>query len=188
MKLSLNKINISFTLRLRLHLFLELKQALHHLFVKKSTIKLTDTQRTPQDILFSIIHTLDSPTHVHYKFNSNILINFFFSHPLPNKPPIKTDQQNISTPKTGIQDPVVTHYDCSPKHITNMQYYKLNRIGECKIKPADFQILPAQVLIFSQIRTIQVRAYAIYAKLSDKEVFCHKISLKRGYWLDRDNW
>ena len=83
---------------------------------------------------------------------------------------------------------MVTHYDCSPKHITNMKHYKLNRIGECKIKPADFQILPAQVHIFSQIRTLQVRAYAIHAKLSDKESFCHKISLKLVYRFDHDNW
>ena len=69
-----------------------------------------------------------------------------------------------------------------------MQYYKLNRIGECKIKPADFQILPAQVQMFSQIRTLQVRDYAIHSKLSDKENFCHKISLKRGYRFDHDNW
>ena len=32
-----------------------------------------------------------------------------------------------------------------------MQFYKLNRISEFKIKPADSQILPAQVQIFSQI-------------------------------------
>ena len=62
-----------------------------------------------------------------------ILPNLFSSSPLPIKQPIKVDQHNISTPKTGIQDLVVTHYDCSPKHITNMQYYKLNKIGECKI-------------------------------------------------------
>ena len=117
-----------------------------------------------------------------------ILVNLFFSYPLPIKPPITVDQQNISTPKTGIQDLVVTHYDCSPKHITNMHYYKLNRIGEYQIKPADFQILPAQVHIFSQIRIMQVRAYAIHAKLSDKETFFHKISLKRGYRFDHDNW
>ena len=69
-----------------------------------------------------------------------------------------------------------------------MQYYKLNKIGECKIKPADFQIFPAQVQIFSQIHTLQVRAYAIHAKLNDKENFCQKISLKRGFWFDHDNW
>ena len=69
-----------------------------------------------------------------------------------------------------------------------MQYYKLNKIGECKIKPAHFQIFPAQVQIFSQIRRLQVRAYAILAKLSDKECFCHKISLKRGFRFDHDNW
>ena len=39
-----------------------------------------------------------------------------------------------------------------------MQFYKLNKIGECKIKTADFQILPDQVQIFSQIRTLQISA------------------------------
>ena len=116
------------------------------------------------------------------------LLNLFISFPLPKKQTNKVDQHNISTPKTGIQDLVVTQYDCSPKHITNMQYYKLNKIGECKIKPADFQILPNQVQIFSQIRTLHVRAYAIHAKLSDKERLCHKISLKRGFRFDHDNW
>ena len=69
-----------------------------------------------------------------------------------------------------------------------MQYYKLNKIGECKIKLADFQILPAQVKIFSQIRTLQVRAYVIHAKPSDKESFCPKLVLKRGFRFDHDNW
>ena len=72
-----------------------------------------------------------------------ILQNLFLSCPLPIKQPIKVDQHNISTPKTGIQDLVVTHHDCSPKHIRNMRYKKLNKIGECKIMPADFKILPA---------------------------------------------
>ena len=50
-----------------------------------------------------------------------------------------------------------------------MQYYKINGIGKCKIKQADFQILPTQVSIFSQ------------------ESFCHKKLLKRGFQFDRDN-
>ena len=68
-----------------------------------------------------------------------------------------------------------------------MQFYKLKKIGKYKIKPADVQTLPAQVSIFSQIQTLQVRAYAIYAKLSNKEKFCHKISLMRGFRFDHDN-
>ena len=42
------------------------------------------------------------------------------------------------------------------------------------------QILPTQVL--------QVRAYGIHAKLSDKENFCHKISLNRDFRFDQCNW
>ena len=62
-----------------------------------------------------------------------VLTILFISHTLPTKPPIQIDHQNISTPKTGIQDFVVTHYDCSPKHITNMKYYKLNRIVNVRL-------------------------------------------------------
>ena len=71
-----------------------------------------------------------------------------------------------------------------------MQYYKLIKIGEFKIKSADFKILPAQKQIFSQIRTLQVRAYAIHAitKLSNKGNFFHKIALKRCVRFDHDNW
>ena len=45
-----------------------------------------------------------------------------------------------------------------------MQYYRLNKIGECEIKPADLQILPAQVAIFSENGTFQLRIFALYAK------------------------
>ena len=41
-----------------------------NLSAKKFKLNLIDTQRTQHDILFSTIHTLDSLTHVHYKFNS----------------------------------------------------------------------------------------------------------------------
>ena len=69
-----------------------------------------------------------------------------------------------------------------------MQYYQLNKIGEYKIKLADFKILPAQKKVFSQIQKLHLPAYAIHAKLSDKESFCNKIALKRGFGYDYDNW
>ena len=62
-------------------------------------------------------------TFLHMSITNLILIvfNLFFSCPLPIKQTIKVEHRNISTPKTGIQDLVVKHYDCSPKHITYMQ-------------------------------------------------------------------
>ena len=69
-----------------------------------------------------------------------------------------------------------------------MQYYKLNKIGENKIKPANFKCSPQKYKFFSQIRTLHVRAFAIHAKLSDKECFCPKKVLKRGFRFDHDNW
>ena len=56
------------------------------------------------------------------------------------------------------------------------------------VKAAYFQILPTQVQKFLQIRTLQLRAYAIHAILSDKESFCHNISINRGFRFDHDKW
>ena len=41
------------------------------------------------------------------------LLILVFSLPLPIKQPNKVDQHIISTPKAGVKDLVVTHYDCS---------------------------------------------------------------------------
>ena len=62
-----------------------------------------------------------------------------------------------------------------------MQYYKLNKISEGKIKSAEFQILPIQIAIFSQFRTIQIQAFASCAKLNNKETFCQKILRKKRF-------
>ena len=116
-----------------------------------------------------------------------LLKNISFLYQLPIKQPITVEKRKTSTHKSGIPDLIVTHYDYSPQYITNMRYYKLNKIGKSKIKPAEFQILPAQVSIFSQIQTLQVCAYAKHAKLSQKESFYPIISLKRGFRFDHDN-
>ena len=50
-----------------------------------------------------------------------LLINLFDPHPLPMKQAIKVANRNISTPKSGVQDLVVTHYDCAPQHSTILQ-------------------------------------------------------------------
>ena len=76
---------------------------------------------------------------------TNLIMQFrysLFCSPLPTKQPITNDRHNISTPNSSVQDLIVTHYDCSLQHIVNMQYYKLKEIGESKIKPPDFQMLP----------------------------------------------
>ena len=57
---------------------------------------------------------------VPHKFDPNT-VYLLFSCLLPIKQTINVEHRNISTPKTGIQDLVVKHYDCSPKHITYMQ-------------------------------------------------------------------
>ena len=58
-----------------------------------------------------------------------LLANLFLSFPLLIQQPITNDIRKISTPRSGVQDLIVTHYECSIQHITNKQYYKLNIFG-----------------------------------------------------------
>ena len=59
-----------------------------------------------------------------------LLANLFLSFPLLIQQPITNDIRKISTPRSGVQDLIVTHYERSIQHITNKQYYKLNIFGE----------------------------------------------------------
>ena len=61
------------------------------------------------------------------------------------------------------------------------------KLSKVKSNPQIFKYSPSRYIYFHKIRKLQVRAYAIYAKLSDKESFCHKIALKRGFRIDHDN-
>ena len=86
------------------------------------------------------------------------LLYLFISHPPPKENNLLKLLHTIFPHLKQAHDLIVTHCGCSPKRITHMQYYKLNKIGEYEIKSGKFQILPAQVQIFSQIPTLRVRA------------------------------
>ena len=117
-----------------------------------------------------------------------LLLKLLISHPLLIQHPIEIDKHNVSTLKSGAQNLIVTHYDCSPKYIRNMQYYKLKKLANIRSNPKSFRYFPPISNIFLEIRALQVRACAIHGKLSDKGSFCNKISLNRGFRFDHHKW
>ena len=75
------------------------------------TIYLIDTKNTAGYFVFYNTHSglsYTCPLQILFTFS----LFLFFSCPLKIKQPIKVDQHNISRPETGLQDLVVTHYDC----------------------------------------------------------------------------
>ena len=48
--------------------------------------------------------------------------------------------QNINGSATGPQDIFIEHYDSDAEEITNVKYYKLNKISTCKFKPLDLDM------------------------------------------------
>ena len=64
-----------------------------------------------------------------------------------------------------------------------MHYYKLNKIGECKIKPADFKILPAKVHIFSQIEHSEYVLSSYTPNLATRKAFVTRSHSKEAFGL-----
>ena len=54
-----------------------------------------------------------------------------------------------------------------------MQFYKLNKIGESKTKPADFYILPAQVPSSHKFEHFKHAHTPYMQKLATRKVFYH---------------
>ena len=85
------------------------------------------------------------------------------------KQPIKSDQHNISTPETGIQDLVVTHYDCSPSQISSI-ISSIN-LGNLKSSRPIFKSSPPKYKSFHKFEHYKYahRPYAL--NLATREVF-----------------
>ena len=64
-----------------------------------------------------------------------------------------------------------------------MQYYKLNKIGECKIKPADFKILPAQALFFHKSEHFKYALTPYMLNLAIWKAFVTKLHSKEDFGL-----
>ena len=101
---------------------------------------------------------------------------FIISPPLPIKQPIKVDKHNIYTLKSGVQDLVVTHYDCSPKHITNMQYYKLN----VRSNQQTFKSSPLKYKYFHKFGYFKYAPTPYMLNVATKKAFVTKSHLKEA--------
>ena len=104
-----------------------------------------------------------------------LLLNFFISHPLPIKQPIKIDNNNLSTPKSGVKDLVVTHYDCSSKRITNMlQYYKLTKLANVKSNRQTFKYSSPKYKFFHKFEHFKYAPTSYTINLATKRAFVNQ--------------
>ena len=80
--------------------------------------------------------------------------------------------QNINGSAIGPQDIFIEHYDCDAEEITNVKYYKLNKISTCKFKPLDLDMTKTEVQLLSKAQAVEIKAYAVAGTIKERVEWC----------------
>ena len=80
--------------------------------------------------------------------------------------------QNINGSATGPQDIFIEHYDYDADEITNVKYYKLNKIRTCKFKPLDLDMTKTEVQLLSKAQAVEIKAYAVAGTIKIRAEWC----------------
>ena len=88
---------------------------------------------------------------------------------------IEEQQFNISL-KFEPRKSYVTHYDCSPKSETRMEYYTINKIAPCKITPKNIKHTSVRVFIYANARAREFTADKLSVLTQKQVVTCREIA------------
>ena len=80
--------------------------------------------------------------------------------------------QNVNGSATGPQDIFIEHYDCDAEEITNVKYYKMNKISTCNFKPLDLDMTKTEVQFLSKAQAVEIKAYAVAGTIKERVEWC----------------
>ena len=111
--------------------------------------------------------------------NINISRHFF---------PIFSDQNTNSSPHTGPQDLLVTHYNCEENEQKALHKYAINQVSQCETEPQAIETTNVIATLFSKARATTVTGYKFTAKFSEKKVHCSQVSNGNKNRLDHESF
>ena len=98
--------------------------------------------------------------------NVQTLFLFNFSEPDPNN----------TSPRTGPQDLLVTHYDCEENEQKTLHKYAINQVTQCESEPQPIEITKVIATLNSKARATTLIRYKFTATFSEKKVPCSRDS------------
>ena len=110
------------------------------------------------DILPFITHTQDFHTHVYSKST------------YVSTPPflIFSEQNTNSSPCTGPQELLVTHYDCEEIEKKTLHKYAINQVTQCESEPQAIETTNIIATLYSKARATTLTGYKFTATFSEK--------------------
>ena len=120
------------------------------------------------DILPFITHTQDYHTHVYFK-------STYISTP----PFLIFSEQNTNPSHcTGLQDFLVTHYDCEENEQKTLHEYAINQVTQWESEPQAIETTNIIATLYSKDRATTLTGYKFTATFSKKKYIVHKFQMK----------
>ena len=95
--------------------------------------------------------------------------------------------QNTS-PRTGPQDLLVTHYDCEENEQKTLHKYAINQVTQCESEPQAMETTNVIATLYSKARATTVTGYKFTATFSEKKVHCSQVSNGNKNRLDHESF
>ena len=83
---------------------------------------------------------------------------------------ILSDQNINTSPRTGPQDLLVTHYDCEENEQKTLHKYAINQVSQCETEPQAIETTNVKATLYSKARATTVIEYKFTATFSKKKV------------------
>ena len=101
---------------------------------------------------------------------------------------IFSDQNTNPSPRTGLQDLLVTHYDCEENEQKTLHKYAINQITQCETEPQAIETTNVIATLYSKARATTVTGYKFTATFSKKKVYCSQVSNGNKNRLDHESF
>ena len=93
-----------------------------------------------------------------------------------------------STPRTGPQDLLVTHYDCEENEQKTLHKYAINQVTQCETEPQAIETTNVMATLYSKARAMTITGYKFTATFSEKKVHCSQVSNGNKNRLDHESF
>ena len=112
-------------------------------------------------------------------------ILIFQTLPFPN---FSKPNHNNTSPRTGPQDLLVTHYDCEENEQKTLHKYAKNQVTQCKSEPQSMETTNKIATLYSEARATTLTGYKFPATISEKTVPCSQVSNGNNNRLDHESF
>ena len=101
---------------------------------------------------------------------------------------IFSETNQTSSPRTGPQDLLVTHYDCEENEQKTLHIYAINQLTQGESKPQAIETTNIVATLYSKARATTITGDKFTATISEKKIHCSQVSNGNKNRLDHESF